>query len=185
MKRLTGAKIFASEQDARVLESGGKEDFLKWPPETIIYEPAKVDRRLRDGEKVSLGGTTLVANLTPGHTKGATTWTMDVAEDGKTYRVVFFSSASINGGTKLLNNPDYPNIVEDLTNSFAKLKAMPCDIFLAPHGGQFAMADKFERLDRKEQPNPLIDPKGFQQTVAQMERAFQTQLAAEKSASSK
>lgn len=182
MKRLTGAQIFASAEDARLLESGGRDDFMLFPKETIVYEPVKVDRILRDGEKVSLGGTTLTAHLTPGHTRGATTWTMTVDDGGQARQVVFFSSASINDGTRLLNNAAYPNIVEDFTATFAKLKALPCDFFFAPHGGQFAMAEKFARLDAGQKPNPFIDPEGFRRTVAQMERNFLRQLEIEKAA---
>ena len=182
MQRLTGAQIFASVEDAKTLESGGADDFIPLPRETILYAPAKVSRRLEDHEQVTLGGVTLTANVTPGHTRGATTWTMEVVDQGQTYRVVFFSSASINAGTKLLGNPLYPKIAEDLTASFAKFKAMPCDVFFAPHGGQFAMAEKFARLKSKPAINPFIDRTGLQTAVGQMERAFKRQLDAEKAA---
>jgi metallo-beta-lactamase class B len=180
MKRLTGAKIIASTGDARVLESGGAEDFLKWPRETIRYEPVQVDRIVGDGEKVILGGIVLTANLTPGHTRGATTWTMDVEEGGRTYRVVFFSSVSINDGTRLLNNPSYPGIVADLEASFVRFKGMTCDIFLAPHGGQFAMADKFARLDRGEGVAALVDPAGWKELITGAEKRFRDLLARER-----
>jgi metallo-beta-lactamase class B len=183
MKQLTGAKVIASAGDARLLESGGADDFLKWPKETILYEPVQVDRIVADGEKVTLGDTTLTANLTPGHTRGATTWTMDVAEGGKTYRVVFFSSASINDGTRLLNNQSYPGIVADLEASFARFKSMECEIFLAPHGGQFAMADKFARLDRGEGIAALVDPAGWKELITAAEKRFRDLLARERSLS--
>ncbi|MEO7412478.1 MAG: subclass B3 metallo-beta-lactamase, partial [Opitutaceae bacterium] len=182
LKKLTGARIYASAEDAKTLESGGLDDFIPFPRETILYPPAKVDHIVRDGERVSLGGTTLTANLTPGHTRGATTWTMEVTDKGQTYRVVFFSSASINAGTRLLSTPGYPGIVEDFTATFAKLKALPCDIFFAPHGGQFAMAGKFARLESNPAVNPFIDRTGLQSVVVQAERAFTRQLAAEKAA---
>ncbi|HEX2853988.1 MAG TPA: subclass B3 metallo-beta-lactamase [Opitutaceae bacterium] len=182
MKRLTGARIYASAEDARTLESGGAEDFIPLPRETILYSPAKVDQVIADGEKVALGGVTLTANLTPGHTRGATTWTMDAVENGKTYRVVFFSSASINTGTKLIDNPNYPKLVQDFTATFAKLKAMRCDIFFAPHGGQFAMAEKFARQTADPTTNPFIDPSGFTRLVVQAEKNFLQQLEQEKAA---
>ena len=179
MKRATGADIVASAADARVLESGGAEDFLTWPKDTLLYEPVKVDRILADGEQVTLGGTTLTAHLTPGHTRGATTWTMELADAGRTYHIVFFSSATINDGTRLLGNAAYPGIVADLEGTFAKLKALPCDIFLAPHGGQFAMADKFARLERGEGPAALVDPAGWARLLAGAEQAFRDLLARE------
>ncbi len=180
MKKLTGARVVASAADAAVLESGGAADFITWPAAEMHYAPVKVDRTIADGETVSLGGTTLTAHLTPGHTKGATTWTMELADGGKTYHVVFFSSATINAGTRLVNNARYPEIASDLESTFAKLKELPCDIFLAPHGGQFAMADKFARLDRGEGVAALVDPAGWQKLLAGAEQAFRDQLAKER-----
>jgi metallo-beta-lactamase class B len=139
----------------------------------------KVDRIVADGEKVALGGTQLTAQLTPGHTRGATTWTMEISEGGKSYHVVFFSSATINAGTHLLNNARYPEIATDLEKSFARFKSLPCDIFFAPHGGQFAMADKFARLDRGEGVMALVDPAGWQKLIAGAEKAYRDHLAQE------
>jgi metallo-beta-lactamase class B len=180
MKRLTGASIVASAGDARVLESGGADDFLPWPKDTILYTPVKVDRIVADGEGLTLGGVTLTAHLTPGHTRGATTWTMEVTDAGRTYRVVFFSSMTINPGVRLLRNPAYPEILADYEATLAKLMALPCDIFFAPHGGQFAMAEKFSRLDRGEGTNTLVDPAGWQALLESVGKAFRTQLAAER-----
>lgn len=179
MKRLTGAQVLASAADARTLQSGGADDFLTWPKDTLLYEPVKVDRIIADGEQVALGGTTLTAHLTPGHTRGATTWTLDLADGGKTYRVVFFSSATINDGTRLLANAAYPGIVGDFEKTFATLKALRCDIFLAPHGGQFAMTEKFARLDRGEGIAVFVDPEGWRQLVTGAEKNFRAILARE------
>ncbi len=184
LKRLTGAEVVASEADARVLESGGAEDFIPMPKDLVTYEPVKVDRVVRDGEVVEIGGVKLTANVTPGHTRGATTWTMEVEEGGESYRVVFFSSASINPGTRL-TGPDaaYPEIAHDLERSFARFREMKCDIFLAPHGGQFAMAEKFARLEKGERAaEVLVDPEGWGKTIAAQEKAFREALAAERGA---
>lgn len=182
MKKLTGAQIVASAADARTIESGGEDDYIQWPKDTILYAPAKVDRIVKDGERVMLGGVTLTAHLTPGHTRGATTWTMEVDDRGAKRHVVFFSSASINAGTRLVNNPLYPDFVRDFEATFAKLPALPCDIFFAPHGGQFAMAEKFARLERGEAENPFVDSAGWKRLVAGAEKAFRDQLAIERAA---
>jgi metallo-beta-lactamase class B len=182
MKQATGADIVASAAEARVLESGGADDFLNWPKDTLLYAPVKVDRIIGDREMVSLGGVNLTAHLTPGHTRGATTWTMELTDGGRTYDVVFFSSATINDGTRLLGNAAYPGIVADLEKTFARLKLLPCDIFLAPHGGQFAMADKFARLERGEGIKALVDPEGWERLIAGAEKAFGDQLAKEQTA---
>ena len=182
MKKITGAQIVASAADARTLASGGTEDYIQWPKETILYAPAKADRIVADGEGITVGGVTLTAHVTPGHTRGATTWTMTVADGGATRHVVFFSSASINDGTRLLNNPLYPDFVRDFEATFATLRSLPCDIFLAPHGGQFAMAQKFARLERGEPENPFVDPTGWKRLIGGAEKAFRDQLAAERAA---
>ena len=179
MKKLTGARVFASAGDAAVLESGGAADFLPFPPDTIRYAPVTVDRTVADGEQVTLGGVTLTAHLTPGHTRGATTWTMEVADEGRVLHVVFFSSTTLNPGTRLLRGASYSGIIADYEQTFARLKALPCDIFFAPHGGQFAMADKFARIDRGGGPNPFIDPDGWRALLVTVEKAFRDQLAAE------
>ena len=183
MRQLTGAQVLASAGDARVLESGGADDFIPFPRDTILYAPVKVDRIIKDAERVTLGDVTLTAHLTPGHTQGATTWTMEVKEAGRGYHLVFFSSASINSGTRLLRNPSYPGIAEDLERTFIRLKGLPCDIFLAPHGGQFAMADKFARLERGEGVSALVDPEGWRKLIDAAEGAYREQLAAEQAQS--
>ena len=181
MKRATGASVVASAADARVLESGGADDFIPMPKDLIVYAPVRADRIVADGESVALGGVTLTANLTPGHTQGATTWTMKVTENGRTFDVVFFSSTSLNSGTRLLGQPAYPEIVDDYERTFARLKSLPCDIFFAPHGGQFAMADKFGRLERGEK-DAFVDPEGWRALLANAEKAYRDQLKAEQAA---
>jgi metallo-beta-lactamase class B len=180
MKQLTGAQIEMSEADAAMLAAGGTNDFTPYSREMIRYPPAKADRLLHDCDLVSLGGTTLTCHLTPGHTKGCTTWTMDVTDDGKTYHVLFFGSTSILPGVSLTHNTQYPGIADDFAATYRKLKALPCDVFLAPHAGFFGLDDKAARLGRGEKPNPFIAPAGYQQFLKDQEAKFQHQLEEEK-----
>ena len=76
----TGAKYYVMDADVSVVESGGKTDFEYSTRTDFHFPPTHVDRALHDGDTVSLGGTTLTAHLTAGHTKGTTTWTMDEVE---------------------------------------------------------------------------------------------------------
>ncbi len=185
MKALSGATIASSAADARLLETGGTDDYSPFPPELMRYTPVKADRIVRDGESLTLGGVTLTAHFTPGHTRGATTWTMRVDDGGTARDVVFFSSLSIVGGTRLLHSPPYPTIVDDFRASLAKLKSLPVDIWFGPHGGAFALTSKLARLDRGEQPNPFVDPAGWRRVVAESEAAFLRQLDLEKAAAAK
>jgi metallo-beta-lactamase class B len=179
MKSLTGAKIMLGAPDAALVESGGAADFSPYSLEMKSFPPAQVDRRLKDGDEVTLGGTTLVCHLTPGHTKGAATYTMDVQDQGKTLHVLFFSSASLLSEIQLVNNPKYPNMVTDFRATFAKLRSLPCDVFLAPHAGFFDLAGKAARLEKGESPNPFIDTKGYQSCIDAAGKKFKDRLVKE------
>jgi metallo-beta-lactamase class B len=181
IKELTGAKYMVMDADVPVVESGGKADFRYGNEAQGLYPPAKVDRILHDGLEVRLGGTVLVAHLTPGHTKGCTTWTMKVTDAGKTYNVVIVGSPNVNPGYKLVNNSAYPQIAQDYEKMFRVLKSLPCDIFLGAHGGYFDMEEKYARL-QPGAPNPFIDPAGYQKFVADKEHEFLTELAKQQSA---
>src|SRR5262249_54829892 len=147
-KNATGAKYMVMEEDVGVVESGGKTDFHYGTGKTpsAVYPATKVDRVLNDGDTVSLGGAVLVAHLTPGHTKGCTTWTMKVNDGGKTYNVVIVGSPNVNEGYKLVNNAAYPRIATDYEKTFRVLKLLPIDIFLGAHGGYFNMDAKVPQI---------------------------------------
>jgi metallo-beta-lactamase class B len=183
LKKQTGARIMMSEEDAALLARGGRGDFLPAKEEVVDYEPARADRIIRDGDVVTLGGMTLTAHLTPGHTKGCTTWTMKVEEGGKRYNVVFHGGTTILPTVRLVDNPKYPGIVEDYERTFRVLKGLPCDVFLAPHGFQFGLGEKARRLSAGGGPNPFIDPEGYRSFVAREEEAFRRQLGRERGAS--
>jgi metallo-beta-lactamase class B len=179
MKKLTGAKIMMSEADAALLASGGTTDFTPYSTNMVAYTPAIADRLLRDGDKVTLGGAALTCHLTPGHTKGCTTWTMDVTEDSKFYHVLFFGSTSVLDGVSLVNNPKYPRISEDYLSTYQKLKSLPCDVFLAPHAGFFGLAEKAAKIEHGEKPNPFIDPSAFRNFIGRAESDFRERLQRE------
>lgn len=173
LKRATGAKLMVSRGDAPVIESGGAKDFL-WP-DRFAWEPAKVDQLVDDGEEIALGGVVLTAHLTPGHTRGCTTYTVTVKEAGKDYHVLFLGSTS-QVGAKLIGNEKYPQIADDYQKTFQLLRKLPCDVFLGAHGSFYDSLKKAERLARGEQPNPFIDPQGFRAFLDRQETAFRTEL---------
>ena len=176
IKRITGASYMVMDGDVPVVESGGKSDFQYGSSPTALYQPAKVDRVLHDGDEVRLGDAVLVAHLTPGHTKGCTTWTMKVREGGKTYNVVIVGSPNVNPGYKLVANTVYPQIAEDYERTFRVLKSLPCDYFLGAHGSYFDMETKYAQL-KKGVPRAFIDPDGYKAYVAEREHAFRAELA--------
>jgi metallo-beta-lactamase class B len=164
------------DADVPEIEAGGKGNFQYGDVLTSRYQPTKVDRVLHDGDEVRLGGTVLVAHLTPGHTKGTTTWTTKVADGGKTYDVVIVGSPNVNAGYKLVNNDLYPQIAYDYETMFRVLKSLPCNVFLGAHGDYYGMEAKYARL-KEGGENPFIDPDGYKKYVAEREQAFRTELA--------
>ena len=175
MKAATGAKVYATKADAEIMESGGKKGFHPLEP---YYKPIKVDKILKDGEAVRLGGVAMTAHLTPGHTEGNTAWSMTVEENGKKYNVVFTSSLSINPGVKMVNNPTWAGVADAYAKSFATLKTLPCDVFLGPHAPFFNMEEKVKRIGT--QPNPFIDPQGLRNFVEMNEKAYKAQIERER-----
>ncbi len=181
LKALTGARLAVSEADAALLASGGKDDYL-FTSETFRFKPVQADRLLKDGDTVTLGGTTLTAHLTPGHTKGNTTWTMKVKEGDETYAVVVMGSPTINSGTVLKGMPKYPNVGEDYAKTFRVLKSLPCDVFLATHASFFDGLGKAEKLRAGAKENPFIDPQGYRALLDRREKMYHEQLEKERAA---
>lgn len=177
LKELTGAKLMTSEADAELLANGGKGDF-QWGDD-LAYKPVKTDRILKDNDKVELGGVTMTARVTPGHTKGAMTWTMKVNEAGKQLDVVFATSATA-PSYKLIDNPKYPGIAADYAHTFEVLKSLPCDVFLTPHGSTCSLLDKAKRARQGEKKNPFIDTEGYRQFIERSEKAFLQQIENER-----
>jgi metallo-beta-lactamase class B len=168
IKKDTGAKLMVMDADVPQEES------------TARGRPgAKVDRVLHDGDTVELGGSKLTARLTPGHTTGCTTWTMQVQEGGRTLNVVIIGSPNVNNGYILVGNKDYPQIAEDYVKTFAVLDALPCDLFLGAHGAYFGMLAKLEKRKPGE-PNPFVDSAGYRAYVSERENTFRKEWAREK-----
>src|SRR5204863_2032490 len=158
VKQLTGAQVMAMAEDVPALQAikpGGKAH--------------PIDRILHDGDQVTLGGTTLVAHLTPGHTRGATTWTMKVEDGGKTYDVMF--GCSLRAPERLT-----PQIVDEFNRSFAVVRALPCDVQLGDHGAQYNMQAKYAKL-ASGGPNPFIDPDSCKNEAEISEAMFRAILA--------
>jgi metallo-beta-lactamase class B len=174
MKALTGARVYVMRGDDAVIASGGKGQYLYT---SSRWEPCPVDRVLEDGEEVKLGGVTLVARRTPGHTRGCTTWTWKVEDGGKTYDVVVVGSPNVNPGYRLADNKDYPEIADDFARTFEVLGSLPCDVFLGAHGGYYGMVAKYERAGKGSGGNPFVDPEGYRNFVAQKREAYRRVLA--------
>jgi len=170
VKEMTGAQVMAMAEDVpalRAMKPGGKEH--------------PIDRVLRDGDSVTLGGTTLVAHLTPGHTRGCTTWTLKAEENGKQYDVVIIGSFGTNPGFQLVNNSDVPDIAGEFERAFKVAHALPCDVPLGSHPSMYNLDEKYARLAAGG-ANPFIDPAGYRLEVDIAEAMFRAVLAAQQKA---
>jgi metallo-beta-lactamase class B len=175
VRKLTGAKIFVMQGDDKVIANGGAGQYLydaKWPA-------CPVDRVLKDGDKVTLGNATLTARLTPGHTRGCTTWTLQANDAGKTYNVVIIGSPNANEGYQLVNNAEYPDIAKDFARTFEVLKSLRCEIFLGAHGAYYGMEDKHKRTAAGG-ANPFVDPDGCRAYIEDREKHYLDTLAKQK-----
>ena len=168
VKELTGgAMVMAMEQDVPALKT------MKAPS----GKPHPIDRVLKDGEQVTLGGTTLTAHLTPGHTRGCTTWTTRITEGGRSYDVLI-ACGGLQEDARLINNKNYPEIAEDFARSIKTYKTLPADVFLAAHSWFFDLAGKYKRLGGA--TNPYIDPAGYKNWVGNMEKNYNTLIEEQK-----
>lgn len=178
LKADTGATVIASAGDRYALEHGiypgweGRRDFN--------FPPVKVDRVIGDGEAVSLGGVTLTARVTPGHTAGCTSYLLPVTDAGQRHEAIFFCSASV-AANRLAPNPQYPGIVADYRKSFAVLKTIDADIYLAPHAEFYDLAGKRAAMEPGK-PNPFVKPGELRAAVAAFEADFSAQLAKQEAA---
>lgn len=173
LQKATGAKVFVMRGDDQVIASGGKGQYMYT---TDRWDPCPVDRVLEDKDEVKLGGATLVAHKTPGHTRGCTTWAWRAEDGGKTYDVVVIGSPNVNPGFQLVGNKDYPEIATDFAKTFEVLKSLPCDVFLGAHGGYYGMVEKYDLL-KKGQKDAFVNPQGYKDYVSLKERAYRKTLA--------
>jgi len=175
LQALTGAKIVAMDADREALATGVDRSALG----ASGWKPVAIDRVVKDNDTVTLGGVTLTAHLTPGHTQGCTTWTMDAVENGRTYHVAFVCSVTVNDGVHLVGNTRVPDIAQHYARTFRLLHDMKPDVFVAEHGSVFDLAGKAARVRAGDKANPFVDPAGYTRFVDAAEKAYVTQLRAE------
>lgn len=184
LQKRTGAQLVAMRGDAEVLADGGFSDFAFGGKQQ--FPPIKPGRVIHDGDTVTLGGVTLTAHLTAGHTRGCTTWTMTTEENGKKYNVVFAGSASILSEYSFIKHPghpeSYPGIGADYDRTVRVLESLPCDVFLAPHGSFFNLEAKRAALAKGAKENPFLDPAGYQTYVERVQKSVEDEWTAERAA---
>jgi metallo-beta-lactamase class B len=181
LKKETGAQLIAGERDKPLLEGGYYPGDEK--DTDISFTPVKVDRAVKEGDKVTLGDATLIAHDTPGHTPGCTSWEMTAKEGDKDRDVLFFCSGTV-ALNRLVGEPTYPGIVDDYRATFAKAKAMKIDVLLGPHPEVYGMQAKRAQM-KDGAPNPFVKPGELATYVSGLEQDFDKQLAKQTAAMTK
>jgi metallo-beta-lactamase class B len=173
LKKATGAKVAMMREEVELFESGGKLDFQYGDYKAFAFEPTRVDTVFRDEDQIALGDITIRPLLTPGHTKGSTTYVMNVVDDGKRYMVVFPDGTSVNPGYHIARNPSYKGIEEDYRRTFRTLEKLKPDIWLAPHNEFYGLDAKLARA-AKDGVKVWVDPEGYRKWLAMKKEMFET-----------
>lgn len=179
IKALTGAEMWATELDARVLEDGGLSD-----PHlggAVMFEPIQVDKIISDGEIIELGDIRLRVHVHPGHTEGSSSYSMQIRENGRDYNVAIANMGTINEGKRMYVDPTYPGVGDDFAETFRRQRAMSVDVWVAAHGTQYGMQDKYQP-GQPYSPETFVDPEGFYSEVDRLEQLYLETVAAERQA---
>ena len=177
IKQIAGAEMWATADDARVLEDGGFSD-----PHfggRVSFPPVTVDRILNEGDVIELGGVSLSVYEHPGHTEGSSSYAMTVRENGRDYRVLVANMGTINDGKQLVVDPTYPGVADDFAATYSGQKAMEIDVWVAAHGGQYGLHDKYQP-GQAYGPDTFVDPEGFRAAVERLEQIYLQQLEDER-----
>ena len=182
IKKITGARMLMHEGDADLLETGAVPDY-RFPQgrPAPIYEPVKVDQRLKEGDKVRLGDTELAVIHHPGHTKGSTSFSYTVREGGRDYNVLIVNMASINPGVQVMFMQAFPEITKAYTTTLQRQKQLKPDVWVSSHAGHFNLHQKYKPGDAYD-PKRFVDPDGYQAKIQFYERLFNGQLKKEQEA---
>lgn len=177
IKEMTGAEMWATKGDAGLLQDGGFSDPLFGGNE--LFKPVRVEKVINDGEVIELGGTRLRVHEHPGHTVGSSSYAMDVWENGRNFNVVIANMGTINPGTRLVNEPTYPGISDDLARTYESQKNMDVDVWVAAHGSQYGLHDKYAP-GQAYSSDTFVDPDGFLAEVRRLESIYLDQVAVER-----
>ena len=177
IKENTGAEMWATAEDAPVLEDGGVSDPHFGGEQS--FQPVEVDRIIADGDVLELGDARLTVVEMPGHTAGSSGYAMTVHEAGRDYRVIIANMGTINAGKKLAVDPTYPGVADDFAETYRKQKELEIDVWVAAHGSQYNLHDKWGPGNPYD-PNTFVDPDGFRLAVERLEQRYLDQLEEER-----
>lgn len=169
IKALTGAEVWATPKDARILEDGGFSDPHFGGRQS--FEPVTVDRRITQGDIITLGDLRIEVHEHPGHTEGSSSYTFSVREQGRDYVVGVINMGTINSGKRLVVKPTYENVASDFASTYNAQKKLPIDIWVSAHNGQYDMHSKYQ-IGQAYSPETFYDPAGYVRAIERLETAY-------------
>ena len=177
IKQITGAEMWATKDDARVLEDGGFSDAHFGGEQT--FEPLEVDKIIVQDDVIELGDIRLTVHDHPGHTEGSSSYAMVVEENGREYQVLIANMGSVNPGKQLAVDPTYPGVAADFAHTFTHQKSLDVDVWVAAHAIQYGLHNKWQP-GQAYSPDTFVDPEGYLEAVESHESLFLEAMAAEK-----
>lgn len=175
----TGAKMMVNDADAQVLADGGSSDFI-FGGKGSTFAPVKADRLLHDGDTVQLGGTKLLVLHHPGHTKGSTSFMLDVKDEKRSWKVLIVNIPSILSQTRISGMPAYPNVGKDYDYTLKSLRKLQFDLWVASHASQFGLHDKRKEGDAY-RPEIFNDRPAFEASINSVQLDYNKRLKSERS----
>jgi metallo-beta-lactamase class B len=173
IKKETGARMMAIEGDEQVLADGGKSDFLFGG--SMSFAPVSVDRILHDKDTIKLGKTKVIVLHHPGHTKGASSFMVDVTDEKRSWRVLIVNIPSILPQTRISGMPSYPNVGKDYAYTLDALLKLQFDLWVASHASQFRMHDK-RKPGESYRPEAFSDRPGYEASINTIKREYDKRL---------
>lgn len=180
LARDTGATVVASPQSARWLRSGRIDPEDPQFADLSRFPTVRRLRVVRDGEVLRLGDTAVTAQATPGHTAGSMSWTWRSCEATDCANIVFASS--INPGAASgyrFSDPRHRGVVAYFRATFAKVRALPCDILLSAHADASGGDARAAAALAGTKPNPFVDRSACNAYADNYEAVFDAKLKRE------
>lgn len=176
IKRIANAEVWATPEDARVLEDGGFSDAHFGGRES--FDPVEVDRIIEQGDIITLGDLRITVHEHPGHTEGSSSYTFQVTEAGRNYNVAIANMGTINGGKRIVVDPTYEGVAVDFATTYNKQKQLDVDVWVSAHASQYDMHEKYTPGQAYD-PDTFVDPMGYIQAIERLETAYLNVIARE------